>query len=608
MRRTLELFMLESRTRLDAVSRVHVWRIAAVATVCLNAWLTGHFHDRFWWAPDEGNYAHVAERILEGEVLHADVQDVHPGYVNFANAGALGFFGRELSSMRYPLALLGIVQSLLIFLLLRPVGLLAAGVGASAVTALGFLQFLNPTAHWYSLFLTILLAGLLHRGPMVRFRIEAVGAIVMTVFLFRQLTGVLVAMGVLTFLLLEATAEFRNTDLRAEAARRRATSGGWLARGLIVVMIGGLTGYLAHATDLVGWVLFGIWPVLLLLHAVRAVQVPDARVLSLVARLAVGGLVAALPLLLYHALHGSLGAWYRDVFVTAFRLPAMSFFASVSYADQLAAGLANLASGDLRATINGAFSAVIPLVAMVVGLTLMRCLAKPGAKGAQPPPPALVVLAVFYGVVSVHYQIPIYLAYSVGLSFAGLLLLARGSVALTAAGAAAVAVAVFYHAGQPLSRGISGAAAGQRVEVVPSEMIPRLGLRIEQPDVQLYAALLELIERDVAPDESILAVPSHAELYFLSGRRNPFRFFNTALGVTTGRELSEVLQTLERAPPRLVFHAPGDKYNTPQSRVIMDHVAATYEVLPPIGQFLIYRRPSGRHAVAPGPAGQSLGQ
>lgn len=608
MRRTLELFVLESRTRLDAVSRVHAWRIAAVATVCLNAWLIGHFHDRFWWAPDEGNYAHVAERILDGEVLHADVQDVHPGYVNFANAGALALFGRELSSMRYPLALLGIVQSLLIFLLLRPVGLLAAGVGASAVTALGFLQFLNPTAHWYSLFLAILLASLLHRGPKVPLRIEAVGAIVMTVFLFRQLTGVLVAMGALAFLLLEATAESQGTDPRAEAGPSGAGAGGWLARGLIVVMIAGLVGYLTHATDLLGWLLFGIWPVLLLLHAVRAVRVPDARVLSLVSRLAVGGLVAALPLLLYHALHGSLGAWYRDVFVTAFSLPAMPFFASMSHADQLGAGLRSLASGDLRATINGAFSAVLPLVGMAVGLTLMRRLTTTSATGPHPAPPALAVLAVFYGVVSVHYQIPIYLAYTVGLSFAALLFLSGGSRALTAAGAAAVAVAVFYHAGQPLSRGISGAAAGHRVDVVSSETIPRLGIRVEQSDVELYAALLELIDRQVAADESILAVPSHAELYFLSGRGNPFRFFNTALGVTTEPELAEVLQALEQAPPVLVFHAPGDKYNTPQSRVIMDHVAATYEVLPPIGQFLIYRQRTERRAVAPGPAAQSLRQ
>ena len=46
--------------------------------------VVGYFHDRTWCPPDDGAYAHVAERILQDEVLHRDVQDVHPGYVALA--------------------------------------------------------------------------------------------------------------------------------------------------------------------------------------------------------------------------------------------------------------------------------------------------------------------------------------------------------------------------------------------------------------------------------------------------------------------------------------------------------------------------------------------
>lgn len=102
------------------------WLLVALGVLALNAWVLVHFHDRFWWAPDEGNYAHVAERILDGDVLHADVQDIHPGYVNFTNAAALALFGRELVSMRYPLVALGVVQCLIMFLVLRSAGLFTA--------------------------------------------------------------------------------------------------------------------------------------------------------------------------------------------------------------------------------------------------------------------------------------------------------------------------------------------------------------------------------------------------------------------------------------------------------------------------------------------------
>src|SRR5512145_2138331 len=80
---------------------------AALAFVLItSAVLMMIFHNRFWAPADEGKYAHVAERILLGQVLHRDVQDLHAGYVNFVNAAAFSLFGVRMVSMRYPLALL----------------------------------------------------------------------------------------------------------------------------------------------------------------------------------------------------------------------------------------------------------------------------------------------------------------------------------------------------------------------------------------------------------------------------------------------------------------------------------------------------------------------
>ncbi len=81
------------------------------------------------------------------------------------------------------------------------------------------------------------------------------------------------------------------------------------------------------------------------------------------------------------------------------------------------------------------------------------------------------------------------------------------------------------------------------------------------------------------------------ELYYLSRRRNPFRFFSSALGIRNQAELDSALRTLESSPPKLVFHQPADKYNTAYSEAIMEFVKRHYERLESRGEFDIYRYP-----------------
>src|SRR5262245_49048711 len=114
---------------------------AALAMVAV-AWLLYTHYDRFWYPPDEGNYAHVAQRVLQGEVLNRDVQDVHPGYINFLNAAALRLFGLDLVSLRYPLVLAGLVQAAALLVVFPRDAQWRAAVAAIGVTALGAIQFM----------------------------------------------------------------------------------------------------------------------------------------------------------------------------------------------------------------------------------------------------------------------------------------------------------------------------------------------------------------------------------------------------------------------------------------------------------------------------------
>ena len=66
----------------------------------VNALVWAMFYDRSWMPSDEGHWAHVAERILDGETLHVDVEEFHPGYIHMIHAAAFAIFGKNLVSLR----------------------------------------------------------------------------------------------------------------------------------------------------------------------------------------------------------------------------------------------------------------------------------------------------------------------------------------------------------------------------------------------------------------------------------------------------------------------------------------------------------------------------
>ncbi len=568
--------------------------LAATVAMLASAWLLVHFHDRFWYAPDEGNYAHVAQRLLQGETLNLQVQDVHPGYISFVNAAALKLFGPDLVSLRYPLVVLALLQAAALFSVFPAARAWHATVAVIALTGLGTIQFLNPTAHWYCLALTILLIAALTHMPRTGARLVTAGVLIGTIALFRQLTGVLVGMGTVAYLLWELR-DSANGDTVA-------------ARLLATVMIAGLSLYLLFATDVSGIVLFGVWPLVFL---VRLLKQPTARnrdVLVTCGVVAAGVVVAVLPLLAYHVLHGSLLAWAEDVGPAAVALTRMEFFGRTNFAALIVHAIRQVVSArDLPVLLNGAFWTVMPLVAAINGIVLLYVTRArlplsaeaPRAKAETPLP----VIACFYAIVSVHFQIPVYLYYTTGLSIASVLWLAaqvlgRGThvasgfsrtdrVALATATTLA-AIGVYFHAGQPASRSIADILQGRRTASLRASALPHCSLKVDPAESGRYAVVVDLIQQRVPEHDAILAIPSNAELYFLSGRRNAFRFYNTALGVRDEAAVEAVERVLRESPPRLVTFNAADKYNTPASLQIMDVVKQRYVLLGRYEPFDVY--------------------
>ena len=438
------------------------------------------------------------------------------GYINFFNALALRVFGEQLVSLRLPLVAAGVLQAGILFLLFQSRGAIIAMAAATALIALSFVQFLNLTAHWYALFLMISIIGCLCGiSRESRWRLFLARLLLMTLFLFRQLSGVIAGIGVVAYLLFEAPkgTSFRDT---------------LLARTLTAIMIAGLAGYLLAKTDATAFLLFGIWPLAVMVYGLFKANAANRGIAQRLSLLLLGALVAAAPLFAYHLHHGSLGTWYADTVLSAFSLTEMSFISQPRHLTYALNGIVQIfAMESFDTVVNGWFWLSLVLISPALGiLILIKLLRNRDAETLCQPLP---FLAIFYAPVSAHFQIPIYLFYTVGLSLAGLLWMlsvstTRGRWIATVFALFLAITGLYYHAAQPLSRGAAGILKDERTALVSSAGLDRVGLRIEADDVAAYRHISELVSQNVDANQTILALPVHPEIYFITGRQSPFRF------------------------------------------------------------------------------------
>lgn len=544
-------------------------------SLLLSLLLLLYFHGRFWFPRDDGYYAHIADRILNGELLHRDVQALHPGGVYYLNALAMSIFGRSFISLRYPLIGAGLIQVLLVFLILRPKGLAVAATAGLLCTAVTIVQFFSPTPHWYCLPIAFAVVLLLTPGNRdLRWRIEAIGFLLVTMFWFRQLTAVFVAIGALSYLLLEA--------------RGPAVTKSLLGRGVVLLMAAAVALYLWSKTDIVGWLLFGYGPLLLLAFTALRLDVDDRQAMILARRLLAGGALAALPVLFYHFLSGSFEAWFKDVFLDAIALGEFEYQKTQRYGPFIVISLTNLIKfRDPVAVLNAAYWIVMLAAPAALGFSVLTRMAPREFSRARVAP--LPFLGAFYGLVAVHYQDPAYLYFAAAPVFAGLLWNAAGWRKTSIVAALALAtVAIYFHAGQPISRSYADLLSGKRYELVSSSIPALDGLYVTPSDEETYGTLIDIVDRYSQPGDPILAVPAEPELFFMTKRSNPLRHSYLPFGIRDGDAVEEALRALEKARPRVVFYVPALPYNSAYTDLIMNWVRANYVHLRTVREFEIF--------------------
>ena len=81
-------------------------------------------------------------------------------------------------------------------------------------------------------------------------------------------------------------------------------------------------------------------------------------------------------------------------------------------------------------------------------------------------------------------------------------------------------------------------------------------------EAQLYGTGSADRSRDSAGRHD-LRTSNEPRAVFSGAPNNPFKFYNTAVGIRSSADLDSVLQVIRCQPPKLVFYDPTDKYILP---------------------------------------------
>jgi len=553
-------------------------------TIILNFILLASFYDATWAPADDGIYAHLGERILSGEIANRDFQSIHAGHINFVNAASMWMFGPQLVSLRYPIILIGLLQAAMIHLVFSRFWPWLGVIASVSLTGLGIIQYFNPTAHWYCHVLFVALIGVLHwTKPSNLGRVMFLGYLIGTIFLFRQLTGVIGGIGLVTYLLIEpnSSKDLPGRDLL-------------FSRLLLGSMGVGLTLYFFSHGSLSDFLLFGLCPIAFISLAWFFTTCNNSETFRIIWKLSLGTFFAFVPLLFYHLIHNSMTPWVSDTIFQAINLSQLPVFSQREYGQFIGFSLHTLMnSNGIHSLLNGTYLFFLPILSFLNGGLLLWTFLKKKEEGQQGwVPPVLPFLAMFYAVVSIIYPVIIYLYLTVGLSLLGLLWQLYTSNRWRIFGlilsVSLSIVAIHFHAGQPLGRSWAKFMAGEKVALAPAPGLEKLSLKIEPAEGEMYSQLVRFIRQQTTPNEPIFVFPNSPEIYFLADRPNPYRFYYLQLDVMNVNEGRAFIQSLKEATPALIIFNSSDINNTEVSFLIAKHVQENYFPIKKIGEFEIF--------------------
>lgn len=576
--------MASAQMRLDIERLMDV--LYAVMAAGLTAMILATYYDTSWHFRDEGYFAHIAERMLSGEVLHRDIHVQHTGLIHFLHAFAFKIFGYDLVSLRIFPALATWIQSAIVYWLVFDRGRVTALAAALAFTALAFPQFPTPTQNWTNLFVLVLIIAVLMKWPGLSWRkIMVLGALTGIVFALRQPTGVFVAMAVSVACFAQHNALLERIGM--PASRR------YITPAIFIIFAMGLGYYLVGNADIVSILIFGIGPIGVLVLAAFSFRVGDADALRIAGLLLAGAILPLLPLAAYQIATGSVVQWIENSILSALYLSSLPYVGAKSYALYILGGpFAAISKPGLISIAMGALWPSLFLIAAVLSVSLLLRTYRTQLSDRIG---LVLLMAGFYAIVAVHHPNKDYFFYAVPPLALAALLLVRPKFQ-NAVGTTVVFLSLFllyFQAAQPFTRGLIGQLTGTRVVTKTVVGVERASLFVSRPEARFQQQMIGYIKRHSQPGDAILALPGDPQVFFLAQRRNPLSSVMPAYGLYDEESTAEALRILKNDPPAVVIHASWLAYNTEWTDKVMATLRCTHELAAEIEWYDIYL-PRGR--------------
>jgi len=561
---------------MKALFHTYQTRLAVLFALIINAGILIVFHDQYWWPQDDGVFAYLADQILKERVYGVDFYDIHPGYHSFVNALMMKIFGHEMVVMRYPIIVMGAAQSMIAAYLLRQHGFIIAVLASVTITGIGFVQLMTASPTWYALFFAFMCVFIVSVFKHSLKRSFALGVMIGLCFMFRHPSGIFLGFGVLAYFIYHSF--FEN---QRQAAPR------YLCYALLAMIIASLAVYSYLLFASFAFVLLGAFPILALLLIGMMGRLDDQALLKGIVPSGLGAIAAILPMIIYQMAYGDLGSWFYHSFLTGSKILETGFFFKSGYWHYPVGFFQLFFNDGLNPAwiIKAAYWVLILSFPFVLGLIAIRGMITPYQQNKRVH--GSIFIALFFGIVSFYYQIPMYFYNSIALSVIVILMhisiQERWQKLSVMVGLLFIIMTAFFFETAPSSTVF-------KHDYRPSD-IRRLGVEITDEQDRVYMHLLDVIERNSKDNDPIYVYPMNPEIYYLSQRKNPFPYYGSSFYIYDENGYISFYNSIQEMMPALVIYNTGTKYLSEYDRQFADALVndLSYRMIDTIGDFQIFK-------------------
>lgn len=580
---------------------------------------SGFYALRGWIPHDEGLLGQMAERVLDGELPHADFDEPYSGALTFLNAFSFAAFGHRLSSMRLTLFLfhLGFLASIF------AIGARAGSLGGAALVALlcvawGVPNYSAGLPSWYNLGLAIFAI----HATVKYIETNRPGWVFLAGFLgglscLFKVAGIYVLLALFVFLIYRG-------QIAAEPAGERSPARPWLILVALVAPVVFLLG--------ITWARLGVMEVVYFIlpatvacglvawNELRQTGAPKPSLTATVRPilvLAAGAILPVVVFLLPYVLRNELYSVYRGLIVLpqlrydyAFIPvpPPLTLLAAIPPAlvvciplfTQLRCGVAMPALAAVLLVVLLAFGAEQPVYRTVwysvrplgpISAVLLCVLVyRHSTLGVDRKQLLFLmsVMAAFLSVIQFPYAFGVYFYYAAPPIVLALLFaasLARGSwtwVQLCFVGFYIGFGALWLNTANVRATGDTYVRSEATELLLPA----RANLRVSEADKAVYEALVGVVGELAGDDRYILATPDCPEVYFLSRRQNPTRVFYEFFDPERPTP-EQLLADLTRKKIRVVVLNGSPEFSGHVSKELYDLLAEAYPEHIDVGWFRV---------------------